>query len=45
MKGALQTMPIKTDRREALDIAGLIRMGWFRPVHCKPVSAQKLRCR
>ena len=43
VKGALQAMPIKTDRRDALGIAQLIRMGWFRPVHCKSVSAQELR--
>lgn len=40
VKGALKAMPIKTDRRDALGIAQLIRMGWFRPVHCKSVSAQ-----
>ncbi len=43
VKGALRAMPIKTDRRDALGIAQLIRMGWFRPVHCKSVSAQELR--
>lgn len=43
VKGALKAMPIKTDRRDALGIAQLIRMGWFRPVHCKSVSAQELR--
>lgn len=36
-------MPIKTDPRDALGIAQLIRMGWFRPVHRKSVSAQELR--
>ncbi|MFV0385287.1 IS110 family transposase [Paracoccus sp. (in: a-proteobacteria)] len=43
VKGALKAMPIKTDRRDALGIAQLLRMGWFRPVHCKSVSAQELR--
>jgi transposase len=43
VKGALKATPIKTDRRDALGIAQLIRMGWFRPVHCKSVSAQELR--
>jgi len=43
VKGALKAMPIKTDRRDALGIAQLIRMGWFRPVNCKSVSAQELR--
>ena len=43
VKGALNAMPIKTDRRDALGIAQLLRMGWFRPVHCKPVSSQEIR--
>jgi len=43
VKGALKAIPIKTDRRDALGIAQLIRMGWFRPVHCKSVSVQELR--
>lgn len=43
VKGALQAMPIKTDRRDALGIARLLQMGWFRPVHCKSVSAQEMR--
>ncbi len=43
MKGALKAMPSKTDRRDALGITQLLRMGWFRPVHCKLVSAQELR--
>jgi transposase len=36
-------MPIKTDRRYAEGIARLLHLGWFRPVHCKSVSAQELR--
>ena len=43
VKGALKAMPIKTDRRDALGIAQLLRMGWFRPVHCKSVSSQEIR--
>lgn len=43
VKGALQAMPIKTDRRDAEGIAGLLQMGWFRPVHCKSVSAREMR--
>jgi transposase len=43
VKGVLKAVPIKTDRRDALGIAQLIRMGWFRPVHCKSVSVQELR--
>src|SRR6056297_3890930 len=43
VKGALGTMPIKTDRRDAEGIARLLHLGWFRPVHCKSVSAQEVR--
>jgi transposase len=43
VKGALKAMPIKTDRRDAQGIAHLLRMGWFRPVHCKSISAQEVR--
>ena len=30
-------------RNEARGIAQLMRMGWFRPVHCKSIAAQELR--
>lgn len=43
LKGALKAMPIKTDRRNAEGIARLLHLGWFRPVHCKSVSAQETR--
>ncbi|MBP1807523.1 IS110 family transposase [Rubellimicrobium aerolatum] len=43
VKGALKAMPIKTDRRDAEGIARLPHLGWFRPVHCKSVSAQEVR--
>ncbi|MFY2822413.1 IS110 family transposase [Ruegeria sp. MALMAid1280] len=43
VKGALKAMPIKTDRRDAEGIARLLHPGWFRPVHCKSVSAQETR--
>jgi len=36
-------MPIKTDRRNSEGIARLLHLGWFRPVHCKTVSAQEVR--
>src|SRR2546429_1969046 len=36
-------MPVKTDRKDARGIAELMRMGWFRPVHCKSISAQETR--
>lgn len=43
VKGALKAMPIKTDRRDTEGIARLLHLGWFRPVHCKSVSAQEPR--
>jgi len=43
IKGALKAMPIKTDRRDAEGIARLLHRGWFRPVHCKSVSAKETR--
>lgn len=43
VKDALKAMPIKTDRRDAEGIARLLHLGWFRPVHCKSVSAQEVR--
>ncbi len=36
-------MIVKTDRRDARGIAQLVRMGWFRPVHCKSPSAPEVR--
>ena len=39
VKAALSAMIVKTDRRDARGIAQLLRMGWFRPVHCKSPSA------
>ncbi|MBA3325052.1 MAG: IS110 family transposase [Rhodobacteraceae bacterium] len=43
VRSALKTMTIKTDRKDARGIAHLMRMGWFRPVHCKSTSAQEVR--
>ena len=36
-------MPVKTDRNDARGIAQLMRLGWFRPVHCKSMAAQETR--
>ena len=36
-------MPVKTDRKDARGIAQLMRLGWFRPVHCKSLPAQETR--
>lgn len=43
LKEAFKTMPMKTDRHDARRIAQLVRVGWFRPVHCKSVAAQEMR--
>jgi transposase len=40
---ALETMPVKSDRNDARGIAQLMRLGWFKPVHCKSVAAQEMR--
>ncbi len=40
---ALSAMPVKTDRNDARGIAQLMRLGWFRPVHCKSLAAQEVR--
>jgi len=43
VRNALKTMPVKTDRNDARGIAQLMRLGWFRPVHCKSMAAQETR--
>lgn len=43
VRAAFKTMPVKTDRTDARGIAELMRVGWFRPVHCKSLSAQETR--
>ena len=43
VRNAFKLMPVKTDRKDARGIAQLIRLGWFRPVHCKLVAAQETR--
>jgi transposase len=43
VKAALSAMTVKTDRKDARGIAQLLRMGWFRPVHCKASPAQEVR--
>jgi transposase len=40
---AFQAMPVKTDRKDARGIAQLMRLGWFRAVHCKSAEAQEGR--
>jgi transposase len=43
VRNAFKTMPVKTDRKDARGIAELMRLGWFRPVHCKSMPAQETR--
>jgi transposase len=43
VRDAFKAMPVKSDRNDARNIAQLMRLGWFRPVHCKSISAQEVR--
>jgi len=43
VRDAFKAMPVKTDRKDAQGIAQLMRLGWFRPVHCKSIAAQETR--
>lgn len=43
VRRAFETMPVKTDKKDARGIAQLMRLGWFRPVHCKSLPAQEIR--
>ena len=43
VRKAFEAMPVKTDRNDARGIAQLMRLGWFRPVHCKSMAAQETR--
>jgi len=43
VRDAFKAMPVKSDRNDARGIAQLMRLGWFRPVHCKSIGAQELR--
>jgi transposase len=43
VRDAFKAMPVKSDRNDARNIAQLMRLGWFRPVHCKSMSAQETR--
>ena len=43
VRDAFKAMPVKTDRNDARGIAQLMRLGWFRPVHCKSMAAQEVR--
>ena len=43
VRDAFKAMPVKTDKKDARGIAQLMRLGWFRPVHCKSLPAQEVR--
>jgi transposase len=43
VRDAFRAMPVKNDRNDARGIAQLMRLGWFRPVHCKSLAAQEVR--
>jgi len=43
VRDAFKAMPVKTDRNDGRGIAQLMRLGWFRPVHCKSLPAQETR--
>lgn len=43
VRAVFKTMPVKTDKKDARGIAQLMRLGWFRPVHCKSLPAQEVR--
>src|SRR5882762_5391386 len=43
VRKAFEAMPVKSDRNDARGIAQLMRLGWFRPVHCKSLGAQEVR--
>jgi transposase len=43
VRDAFKSMPVKSDRNDARGIAQLMRLGWFRPVHCKSLDAQEVR--
>ncbi len=43
VRDAFRAMPVKSDRNDARGIAQLMRLGWFKPVHCKSIGAQETR--
>src|SRR5271166_2723912 len=43
VRDAFRAMSVKTDRNDARGIAQLMRLGWFRAVHCKSIGAQETR--
>ncbi len=43
VRTAFKTMPVKTDKKDAREDAQLMRLGWFRPLHCESIPAQAVR--
>ena len=43
-KAALRAQNMKTDRNDARGLAHIMRTGWYKAVHIKSTSNQKLRC-
>src|SRR3977135_2040738 len=43
VQAAFVTMEVANHREDARGIAQLMRLGWFRPVHCKSLAAQEVR--
>lgn len=43
VRDAFKAMMVKSDRNDARGIAQLMRLGWFKPVHCKSIGAQETR--
>jgi transposase len=43
VRAAFKSMPAKTDRNGARGVAQPMRLGRFRPVHCKSLPAQEVR--
>src|SRR5215204_389821 len=43
VRAAFKAMSVKTDRKDARGIAQLMRLGWYRAVHCKSLPAQEMR--
>ena len=43
VKDAFKSRPVKTDRKDARGIAELVRLGWYKQVHCKSLAAQEVR--
>ena len=44
VRDAFRAMPVKNDRNDARGIAQLMRLGWFRPVHCTASRRRRRRC-